>query len=481
METILKITNISKSFGGTKALSHVSLELKKGETLAIVGENGAGKSTLMKCIVGAIQPDEGTIEFDGNNVINKNVADATKLGISIVFQEPNIFSDLSVLENMYFGVEIKKKHLICDWKKENEQAAIALQKVGLSPELLSHNMGELSIGTQQLILIAKGINTNAKILILDEPTSILSQTESKQLFLIINELKQQGISILYISHRIAEILEQADDILVLRDGCVTEFINVKEASEDALITAMSGRKVNTSIYRKRNIIMKDPVLELKNLSLGKKYQDVSFSVHAGEILGLYGLVGAGRSEVAWTIFGEYHADSGEIIYQGKSIRFKNSKDAVNNKIFYLPEDRGTQGVFSLRDIRNNMTAPFLKKVSNSYGVINRKKERKLVARQINDYKIKIASQESLITSLSGGNQQKVIFCRWLLEEPTLLILDEPTRGIDISTKVELHKYIMDLAEKGVAILVISSDLTEIMALSDSIITMEVGHITKKNT
>jgi len=479
MDTILKVTEMSKSFGGVRALTKVSFELKKGKTLAVCGENGAGKSTLMKCIVGAVQPDQGTIKLDGEPITTKNVADSTKAGISIVFQEPNVFPDLSVLENMYFGVEIKTKLGICDWKKMNDQASLALKKVKLDPGILKENIGQLSIGTQQLVLIAKGINTNSRILILDEPTSILSQSESEQLFKIMSELKEQGISILYISHRIAEILEQADDILVLRDGCVTQSIKASEATEDILITSMSGRSVNTSIYRERKISADVPVLELKNLSLHQKYKNVNLQVNAGEILGIYGLVGAGRSEVAWTIFGHLHADSGEILYKGKHVCFKTSQEAINQKVFYLPEDRGTEGIFNLRTIRENMTSPFMDMFSKKLGILDQKKERSIVDKQVKDYKIKIASQEDLITSLSGGNQQKVVFCRWLLKEPSLLILDEPTRGIDIGTKVEMHKYIMDLAEKGVAIVVISSDLQEVMAVSDRIITMELGRVTKE--
>lgn len=477
MDDILKLEHISKSFGGIYALTDVSLTLKKGEILAVVGENGAGKSTLMKIIVGVLKPDSGTIIFDGNSVNHNNVADASKLGISIVFQEPNIFPDLSVLENMFFGIEIKNKYGSCAWKEMYNQAVEVLKKVDVPAEVLDKKMGDLSIGTQQLILIARGINMDSKILILDEPTSILSQNESEKLFKIMQELKQQGISILYISHRIAEILEQADRFVVLRDGVVTQSMSTADANENILITAMSGREVNTSVYREREIKRQTPVLELKNLSCASSFQDVSFKLYPGQVIGMYGLVGAGRSEVAWTIFGEMQPTSGEILYDGEPLRCKSPSEAVAKKIFYLPEDRGTQGIFNLRNIRENMTAPFLKKVSSAFGIIDKKKEKKLVADQVEAYKIKIASQEALITSLSGGNQQKVVFCRWLMEQPKLLILDEPTRGIDIATKAELHSYIMNLAEQGVAILMISSDLPEIMAVSDEVITMKNGEIT----
>lgn len=477
MDEILKLEHISKSFGGIYALTDVNLDLKRGEILAVCGENGAGKSTLMKIIVGVLKPDSGTITFDGKQIKYNNVADASKLGISIVFQEPNIFPDLSVLENMFFGIEIKNSSGCCAWKEMYDQAVEVLKKVDVPADVLDKKMGDLSIGTQQLILIARGINMESKILILDEPTSILSQNESEKLFKIMQELKEQGISILYISHRIAEILEQADRFLVLRDGVVTQSMDTSEATASMLITAMSGREVNTSVYRKREINYDAPMLELKNLSCEPAFRDVSFKLYPGQVIGMYGLVGAGRSEVAWNIFGEMQPTSGEILFEGKPLHCKNPREAVAKKIFYLPEDRGTQGIFKFRNIRENMTAPFLKKMANSLGVIDRKKEKQVVEDQVKAYKIKIASQEALITSLSGGNQQKVVFCRWLLEQPKLLILDEPTRGIDIATKAELHNYIMDLAEQGVAILMISSDLPEIMAVSDEVITMKSGNIT----
>lgn len=477
MDQILKLEHISKSFGGIHALKDVTLDLNQGEILAVVGENGAGKSTLMKIIVGVLQPDAGAIMFNGQPIRLKSVADASALGISIVFQEPNVFPQLSVLENMFFGVELKTGRGVCDWKAMYGQAAAALAKVEVPPSILDEEMGNLSIGTQQLILIARGINMQSKILILDEPTSILSQNESEKLFRIMQELKAQGISILYISHRISEILEQADRLVVLRDGVVTQSMNTADANEALLITAMSGREVNTSVYRPRSIDRAQPVLELRHLSLKRKYEDVSFRVYPGQVVGVYGLVGAGRSEIAWSIFGELHATSGEILFQGQPLHCKNPREAVAKKIFYLPEDRGTQGIFKFRNIRENMTAPFIDKISSSLGIINRKAEQQRVGEQIDSYKIKVASQEALITSLSGGNQQKVVFCRWLLEEPMLLILDEPTRGIDVATKAELHKYIMDLAERGVAILMISSDLPEVMAVSDEVITMKGGKIT----
>ena len=477
MEKILELDAINKSFGGIHALKNVSLEVRKGEVLAIVGENGAGKSTMMKIIAGVLKPDSGSMRMLGETIRHKSPFDATKRGISIVFQEPNIFPELSVLENIYLGVTIKKKGGVCDWKTMHEKAVKALEKVGLGKEILSKRMQDLSIGTQQLVLIARGINLDSKLLILDEPTSILSHKESEKLFSIMRDLKKEGISILYISHRISEILTESDRLVVLRDGCVTQTMDTKDATEAKLIAAMTGRELDMKVYYEREINYDKPVLETRNLSLNRRYHNVSIKVHPGQIVGIYGLVGAGRSEVAWSIFGEMKPDSGKILFEGKPVTDLTTQKAVDMGIFYLPEDRGSQGIFRLMDIRENMTAPFLKEITSKGIIIDRKKEEKKVEDQIHRYKIKTASQKSPITSLSGGNQQKVVFCRWLLDQPKLLILDEPTRGIDVGSKTELHNYILDLAKQGVAILLISSDLPEIMAISDQILTMRNGEIT----
>ena len=473
---VLEAKEIDKSFGGNHALQKVSFQLKEGKILSVMGENGAGKSTLMKIIAGAYKNDSGEIYFEGKKLTLNSPLDATSAGISIVYQEPNVFADMSVLENIFMGNEISSGKGI-NWHEMYAQAVEALKMVDLKEDILAKPMGQLSIGNQQLVLIARGVFRKCKVLILDEPTSILSYAESEKLFQIIDTLKKEGVSILYISHRIPEILRVSDDIIILRDGCVTGTMNVTEATEEKVIEAMSGRKIDRNVYKERDYKKNDTILKVEGLSYGRTYQNISFEVKPGEILGFYGLVGSGRSEMARAIFGETNAEKGKITFKGEDISHISTQQAVEKRIFYVPEDRGTQGLFAAHDVRSNMSASFLNVLSNKFGIVNRKKEKEAVQHNIDQYKIKVQSQDDLITSLSGGGQQKVLFCRWLLEEPEVLILDEPTRGIDVATKTEIHRYIMGLAEQNVAVILISSDLPEVMALSDEVITMHTGRIT----
>lgn len=477
-EIILKAESISKSFGGVKALQNVSFELKRGEVLSVIGENGAGKSTLMKIIAGALKNDKGEIYFEGEKLSLKSPLDAVKKGISIVYQEPNIFADMSVLENIFMGNEVVSRNKTIQWTKMYEEAATALELVGLSGDILHLTMSELSIGNQQLVLIARGIYKKCKVLILDEPTSILSHNESEKLFEIIADLKSRGVSVMYISHRIPEILRISDHIIILRDGCLTGAAVPKEATEESIITAMSGRSINMSVYEERKQGEKD-ILEVKNLSYGPLFQDISFGVRPGQILGMYGLVGAGRSEIARAIFGETNAQSGQVLFEGEDITHMGINQAIEKRIFYVPEDRGAQGLFDIHPVRDNMSVSFLDGLSNKFGIINKKKEKQLVQENIEKYSIKTPDQDISVNSLSGGGQQKVLICRWLLEKPKVLILDEPTRGIDVMTKAEIHKYVIELAKEGVAVIVISSDLPEVMELSDDIITLYKGRITAR--
>lgn len=475
---VLEAKEIDKSFGGNHALQKVSFRLRKGKILSVMGENGAGKSTLMKIIAGAYKSDSGEIFFEGKKLALSSPLDASMAGISIVYQEPNVFADMSVLENIFMGNEISTRRGI-RWEEMYRQAIEALKMVDLKEDMLSKSMGQLSIGNQQLVLIARGVFRKCKVLILDEPTSILSYAESEKLFQIIDELKKSGVSILYISHRIPEILRISDDIIILRDGCVTGTMSVEEATEENVIEAMSGRKIDRDVYVKRDYEKNDVILKVEGLSYGRTYKDISFQLKPGEILGFYGLVGSGRSEMARAIFGETNAEKGKILFNGEDISHISTQQAVQKRIFYVPEDRGTQGLFEAHDVRKNMSASFLDTLSNKFGIMNERKERKSVQNNIDKYNIKVESQEDLITMLSGGGQQKVLFCRWLLERPKIIILDEPTRGIDVATKTEIHRYIMALAEQNVAVILISSDLPEIMALSDKIITMHTGRITAR--
>lgn len=473
---LLTLKGISKSFGGIKALQDVDMEVNKGEVVSVIGENGAGKSTLMKIIAGALQPDSGKMVFDGNEVAANSTHDATRMGISIVYQEPNVFAELTVLENIFIGEEVKNRVGSVSWSEMYKQAVEALKLVDLPETTLNKKMGDLSIGTQQLVLIARGLHRQSKLLILDEPTSILSQAESEKLFKLIAELKDKGVSILYISHRIPEILRISDHMVVLRDGKVTETLWPADASEGKIIAAMSGREINSDVYRPRDYKDRTAIIKLKNLSKANMYQDVSFEIKPGEILGVYGLIGSGRSEVARTIFGETSIDHGSIEFEGVPVTKHSTKSAVAKGIHYVPEDRGTQGNFGLHSIKYNLSAAFLPWLSGKNGILKLKQEENVVQQNIDKYSIKTKNMEDLITSLSGGGQQKVLLARWLIKTPKLLILDEPTRGIDIRTKTEIHELIISLAESGVAIMLISSDLPEVMRLSDRVMTMHKGEI-----
>lgn len=476
-ETVLELKDISKSFGGVQALKKVNFKVDKGEVLGVVGENGAGKSTLMKIIVGALKPSSGKVYYKGKETNFKNPLDSMTEGISIVYQEPNIFGDMSVLENLFLGNEEVNGFGSIDWESMYNNAKKALSLVELPEDIISKNMSDLSIGNQQLVLIARGVFQKCEVLILDEPTSILSHSETDTLFKIIRKLKSEGVSILYISHRMEEITTITDNIVVLRDGEVTANLRTEEVTEDKIINAMSGRIFDMNIYRKRDLTNSPELINVNNISNNKYYKNISFTIKKGEIVGMYGLVGSGRSEVARTIFGDITMDSGKIYFDNEEMTNYNIKHAVNKGIYYLPEDRGVQGLFNLNSVKENMSAAFIDDFTNKFGFLDKKREIKAIEENIDRYKIKAQNMEAKITSLSGGNQQKVLFCRWLLKQPRLLILDEPTRGVDVGTKTEMHNYIMDLATEGVSILLISSDLPEVLMLSDRLLTMREGQLT----
>lgn len=471
---LLNLRNISKSFGGVQALDDVTIEVKKGEIHAIVGENGAGKSTLMKIIAGALQPDNGVIEFEGEKAQFENPRDSAQAGIAMVYQEPIFFNELSVVENIYLGDEIRKSTGVLDWETMTIGAAEAVEMMGLQKEIIYKTMSELMLGSQQLVLIARSIHKHAKILILDEPTAILSKSETDILFDTMRKLKNNGVSILYISHRIEEIFKIADIISVLRDGKKVSEYSIETADEDKLVMSMTGRKISFVVEKDEKAKESAPILEVKNLSRAGYYYNINFDVRPGEILGFYGLVGAGRSEVAKAIYGEMIPDEGEILYKGKIFDPKNSQDALRHSIVYVPEDRRHQGLFLIRAIRDNLSAGLLHKVSNKFGIINNKSEFKLAEAQVDQFDIKASSLLAPVMSLSGGNQQKVVLGRGLSHKPDLLILDEPTHGIDVGTKNEIHKLIVDLAKQNIAIILISSELPEILSLSDNIIVMHEG-------
>lgn len=471
--SLLSLKFVSKNYGGIKALSNINLDIEEGEVHSIVGENGAGKSTMMKIISGVTSVSEGEIYCNGIPVHFKNSKDAEEEGICIIHQEPVFFSDLTVLENIFIGKELKNKLGIINWSLMKEEGKKALEYMGLSSDILNVNMGTLPIGLQQMILIAKGVYRKSKILILDEPTSILSYEESERLFKLIRDLSKTGVSVIYISHRIPEILELSKRISVLKDGVLVATLDKKNATGDKLLEMMSGRVIS-----KENYIVKakseEVIFEAQNVSSSKAFNNISFKLRKGEILGLYGLVGAGRTEIAEAIIGE-RAYSGRFIFNGSEFKARNAKDAYKKKIVYLPEDRITEGVFPVEKILINMTAGLLNMLCKKGLFFNKTKERHIVNESVVQYAIKIGSVNDALSSLSGGNQQKVLFTRCLLHNPDILILDEPTRGIDVKTKSEIYRFIKTLLEDGTSVILISSELPEIMVLTSRVYVMHEGN------
>jgi ABC-type sugar transport system ATPase subunit len=475
-EPLLALHEITKTYGGVHALTEVSLQVHRGEVHAVVGENGAGKSTMMKIIAGAVSPTSGRMEYEGAEVSFRGPRDASQVGIAIVYQEPAYFPEMSVLENLYLGEELRTSIGALDWRRMTEGAAEALRAIGLPEQLLSRSMVELSIGTQQLVLIARSIHRNCKLLILDEPTAILSLAETEILFKAVRRLRERGVSVLYISHRIAEIFEIADRISVLRDGRLAAAYPIDNVSADEVVTAMTGRQILLDEYRPRDFADRPPLVEVRDLCRAGNYRNVSFALRPGEILGLYGLVGAGRSEVARAIYGELLPDSGEILVDGERVSFTTPQHAIARGVLYVAEDRRRQGLFPIRSTSDNLSAGVLGQLSTLLGWIAPARERSLALELMRQLNIKASSPMAPVSSLSGGNQQKVVLGRGLSHEPRILMLDEPTHGIDVGTKSEIHRLVNDLAERGLAILLISSDLPEVLALADNTLVLHEGHV-----
>jgi inositol transport system ATP-binding protein len=481
MSALLSMHGIRKRFGGVQALNGVNLQVRAGEVHALVGENGAGKSTLMHILAGVHQPDEGRIDLDGKqNMVLANEHAAQQCGIAIVFQERSLFSSLSVAENIFAGRQpvkwgrIKRKQLYQD-------TALLLREVGLACDPKAP-LSELSAAQQQMVEIAKALSLNAKLIIFDEPTAALTETETAALFRVIVDLKRRNVAVVYISHRLEEIFKIANRVTVLKDGVGQGTFEVSEITTDRLITLMVGRAL--SFHRAETLDMSAaPVLlEVKGLSdrsleteVKTTLRDISFKVRQGEIVALAGLCGAGRTELALSIFGARPRDSGEIFVGGQRVEIRSPADAIAVGLAYVPEDRKETGLFLDMTIAQNTAAGSLKEFGTWW--FNDAKGHAKAEEFRNRLRIASYSAKQVVQSLSGGNQQKVVLARWLLIRPKVLIVDEPTRGIDVGAKAEVHSLIRDLARAGTAIVVISSDLPEVLAVADRILVMREGRIT----
>ena len=475
-ETILEMKNIDKRFSGVHALKSVSFDLRAGEVHALMGENGAGKSTLMKVLTGIHTMDDGEITLFGNKVKFTDISQSQQAGISMIHQELNMMNHLTVAQNIYIGREPLIKNFYIDDKKMEEDAKKLFDKIGVDIDP-SVTLGTLTVGKQQMVEIAKAVSHDSKLLILDEPTAALTQTEVDELFAIMNDLRDKGIGMIYISHRMDEINRISDRITVMRDGEYVGTLNTKETTKDEIVKMMVGRVVYGDKKEASNVPDNAPVvLEVKNLCSGNTIKNVSFKLRKGEILGFSGLMGAGRTEVARAIFGADRYDSGEIFINGKKVAINEPFTAVKHGICYLSEDRKQYGLMLNKSISENTALSSLDKFIK-FGWINDKK----IARESKKYneklRTKTPSMEQLLKNLSGGNQQKVIIARWLMKDSDIFIFDEPTRGIDIGAKSEIYDLIEDLAANGKSIIMISSELSEVQRLSDRVVVMCEGRIT----
>ncbi|MEQ2129907.1 sugar ABC transporter ATP-binding protein [Caldanaerobacter subterraneus KAk] len=473
-EVLIRMENISKEFPGVKALKNVNFEIKKGEVHALVGENGAGKSTLIKILSGVYSKDSGKIYFDGREVEINSPKEAQQLGISVIHQELNLCLHLTVAQNIFLGREFVKNGVI-DEKKQNEEAKKILEKLNVNIDPAEY-VKNLSVSQQQMVEIAKAISMEAKVIIMDEPTSAISEKETEELFKVIGELKKQGKSIIYISHRLEELNRIVDRVTVLRDGEHIITANFRDLTIDDIIRYMVGRKLEEK-YPRVYVNRGKKILEVRGLSQGTRLKDISFDLYEGEILGFAGLVGAGRTEVARAIFGADKFDKGEILINGKKVEINSPIDAIKNGLAYVPEDRKLTGLALNLSVLANITLATMDNVVNMLGVINSVKERKIGEKIIRDLKIKTPSLFQRVQNLSGGNQQKVIVGRWLLREPQIYIFDEPTRGIDVGAKIEIYNILNNLKQEGKGIIVISSELSEIMGITDRVVVMCEGRIT----
>lgn len=473
-EIIVSMKNICKTFPGVKALDHVNFELRSGEVMALLGENGAGKSTLMKVLSGVYTRDEGSLEIFGKEYGDLTPKQAQEAGVAIIHQELNMCSHLSVAENMFLGREISKGLSLNNAKMEAEAKKILDDlKIDIDPK---QTVGDLPVSKQQMVEIAKALSINAKILIMDEPTSSLTAREIEDLFRIIKKLKSEGKGIVYISHRLEELQHIVDRVTIMRDGQYITSMNFGDVTMEQIINFMVGREIKEKFPRVECKKGKK-VFEVKNLNAGKMVRDINFSVYEGEIVGFAGLMGAGRTETTRAIFGVDPKESGQIYVDDREVEIKCPMDAIRNGVVLAPEDRKKDGLCTKLSIRHNLALPNLDMICNKLGVINSLKETQLCDKAVEELRIKTPGIDVDSGNLSGGNQQKVVVGKWLARDSKVVIFDEPTRGIDVGAKVEIYNLMNELKQQGIAVMFVSSEMPEVMGIADRIIVMCDGRIT----
>lgn len=472
---MLEAVQITKKFAGISALSNVSLQLAAGKVTAIIGENGAGKSTLMKILSGVYSDYEGDLIYKGESVKFKNTREAQQGGIAIIHQELNLIPYLTITENLFLGREIVDSWGILDKKAMAKRASELLKKLKLNvdPQM---QVSDLKVGQQQVVEIAKALLYDAEVIIMDEPTSAISENEVEVLYGIIEELKAENKAIVYISHKLKELFKIADCYTVLRDGKTIESGNMADMTYDSLIRKMVGRDVDNSRNLK-TLADKDVLLKVQDLCLHKTLNNISFELRKGEVLGFFGLMGAGRTELMESLMGEHKATQGSVLLNQKEVNFKSTANAIKAGIALVPEDRKKHGLVLGLDVKTNISLSCLNQIENAVGFLNNKADVELSKQYISSLKIKTTSEKQLVKNLSGGNQQKVVIAKCIATSPKVLMLDEPTRGIDINAKMEIYKLIDELAASGLGIIMVSSELPEILAISDRVLVMADGRIT----
>jgi ABC-type sugar transport system ATPase subunit len=474
--TLLEMRGISKAFPGVRALEQVSFSVKPGEVVGLLGENGAGKSTLMKILSGVYRADAGEIAWQGRTVAFSTIREAQEAGVTIIFQELNNCPNLTPLDNLFLGRELHRPHSpFLDYPAMRRKALELFAYLGIQIDL-DVELSRLSTAVQQMIEIAKALLTNVKLLVMDEPTSSLTERETAKLFMVIRELKSRGISVIFISHKLTEVFEITDRIVVLRDGQNAGELDSHTATMEELIARMVGRELGALYARRTRAVGSEEVLRVEGLSGPPHVQDVTFTLRKGEILGLAGLIGAGRTETARLLIGAARKTRGSIRLSGQEVRIRSPADAVAKGIAYVPEDRKMQALILPMTVRENLTMSIHRMLLWLRAFINQRKENAVTDSYVASLSIKISSREQVVNNLSGGNQQKVVIAKWLATKPRILILDEPTRGIDVHAKAEVHRIISELAEGGVSILLISSELPEVVSLSDRVLVMHEGRV-----
>jgi simple sugar transport system ATP-binding protein len=478
-ENFLEVRNVSKAYVGVQALDDVSMDIRKGEIHCLVGENGSGKSTLIKVVAGVVRQDRGEIVINGVPHTQLHAIDSIREGIQIIYQDLSLFPNLTVAENISLNQEIERNSKIINWKDIRDIAAKALDEIGEDLKL-TERVENISVASKQLVAISRALTQDANLIIMDEPTSSLTRGEITRLFTVITGLQKRGICTLFVSHKLSEVFEIAERVSILRDGKMVGTYETRELDNDRLVYLMTGKKVESTIYS-FDEKKKEPLLEVRDLSKTRNFKSISFSLQAGEILGITGLLGSGRSELALALFGMYPADSGEILIEGRRISIGNIQDAMNEGIGYLPEDRLNQGLFIEHTISRNIIVTILEKLLNKFGFISAKKREKLVRTWVGRLAIKTPSVESPAQSLSGGNQQRLVLAKWLATNPKVFILDGPTIGVDIASKATIHQIVRGLAENGLGIIIISDEIPEVLQNCNRVLIMSKGKVVHEVT